>query len=128
MENTYEETLTGLLARLPETVQMPPHLAAGDGSSRVPCDLRRFARKTVHGEMLCQIGGGILPSVPRRPEISKVVSLDVSRGGLGFLMDKELYPGEEVLLWTQIGRIPCGVARCLKHGEHCFEVGVEVRK
>ena len=127
MENTYEETLNGLLARLPETVQVPPQLAETDRESQVPCDLRRFARKTVRGEMLCQVSG-TLPSVQRNPDIGKVVSLDVSRGGFGFLMDKQLYPGEEILLWTQIGRIPCKVARCLKHNDQCYEVGVEVRK
>lgn len=126
MESSYEETLSGLIARLPETVQLPSDWSADDGP-RVPHDLRRFARKTVRGEMLCQIGG-TLPSVPRSMEISKIVSLDVSRGGFGFLVDKQLYPGEELLLWTQIGRIPCGVARCVKHGERCFEVGVEIRK
>ena len=127
MENSYAETLNGLIARLPQTVQVPPQLATNDHESRVPCDLRRFARKTIQGEMLCQIGG-VLPSVPRKSEISKVVSLDVSRGGFCFFMDKQLYPGEEILLWTEIGRIPCGVARCLKHGDHCYEIGVEVRK
>ena len=127
MENSYEETLNGLIARLPETVQVPSHLTASDDESRVSHNLRRFARKTVRGAMLCQVGG-VLPSVPRKMEISKVVSLDVSRGGFGFLLDKQLYPGEEVLLWTQIGRIPCGVARCSKHGDYCYEIGVEVRK
>ena len=127
MENSYAETLNGLIARLPQTVQVPPQLATNDRESRVPFDLRRFARKTIQGEMLCQIDG-VLPSVPRKSEISKVVSLDVSRGGFCFLMDKQLYPGEEILLWTEIGRIPCGVARCLKHADHCYEIGVEVRK
>ena len=127
MEDSYAETLNGLMARLPETVQVPPQWSAPEKGSRVPHDLRRFARKTVRGEMLCQISG-TLPSVPRNTEISKVVSLDVSRGGFGFLMDKQLYPGEEILLWTQIGRVPCAVARCLKHGDRCFEIGVEVRR
>lgn len=127
MENSYAETLSGLIARLPETVQVPPHLTTDDGETCSPHVLRRFARKTVRAEMLCQIGG-TLPSVPRNSEINKVISLDVSRGGIGFLMNKQLYPGEEVLLWTQIGRIPCGVARCLKHNDHCFEIGVEIRR
>jgi len=127
VENTYKETLTRLFARLPETVQVPPHLDATDGEARVPHDLRRFARKRVRGEMLCQVIGG-MPSVPRSSEISKVVSLDVSRSGFSLLMDQQLYPGEEVLLWTLIGRIPCEVARCLKHNDRCFEIGVEVRK
>jgi hypothetical protein len=127
VENSYEQTLNGLMARLPETVQVPPQFSATDDRPRVSHELRRFARKTVRGEMLCQVAG-TLPSVPRDTEISRVVSLDVSRGGFGFLMDKQLYPGEEILLWTQIGRVPCSVARCLKHGDHCYEVGVEVRR
>ena len=116
-----------LLARLPNTVQLPPHLATNEGEWCVPHDLRRFARKKVRGEMVCQIVG-VLPSVPRSPEIKKVHSLDMSRCGFSFLMDQQLYPGEEVLLWTPIGRIPCEVARCLKHNDRCYEVGVAVRK
>ncbi len=127
MENSYAETLNGLIARLPQTVQVPPHLAKNGRESCVPHDLRRFARKTIQGEILCQIDG-VLPSVPRKSEVSKVDSLDMSRSGFSFLMDRQLYPGEEILLWTEIGRIPCGVARCLKHGDQCYEIGVEVRK
>ena len=127
MESTYTETLRELFARLPETVQVPPHLAVDDGESSVPQNLRRFARKKVRGEMLCQITG-VLPSVPRSSEVKKVVSLDLSRSGFCYLTDQQLYPGEEVLLWTLIGRIPCEVARCLKHNDRCYEIGVEVRK
>lgn len=126
MENTYAETLKGLLARLPQTVEVPSNVGANDRETPVPQNLRRFARETVRGEMLCQIGG-VLPSVPRRLEISKVVSLDVSRGGFCFLMNKQLYPGEEVLLWTQIGSIPCVVVRCLQFNDQCYTIGVEVR-
>jgi hypothetical protein len=115
------------MAQLSETVQLPSGWKADADRCNVPHDLRRFARKTVRGEMLCQLGR-TLPTVERNTEISKVVSMDVSRGGFGFLMDRQLYPGEEVLLWTQIGRIPCGVVRCLKHGEKCFEIGVVVRR
>lgn len=126
MESSYAETLKELFARLPNTVQVPSHLLVGDRSSRVVRDVRRFARRTVNGEMLCQLDTA-LPAVPRRKEVTKVVSLDVSRNGFGFLMDRQLYPGEEVLLWTKIGRVPCGVVRCLKHGERCYEIGVEIR-
>lgn len=127
MENTYAKTLKRLLARLPITVQAPPHLAANEGDACASQDLRRFARKRVCGEMLCQVSS-TMPTVPRGREIRKVLSLDVSRSGFCFLLDQPLYPGEEVLLWTLIGRIPCEVARCLKRGDRCYEIGVEVRK
>lgn len=127
MENTYAKTLTTLLARLPLTMQVPSHLLAKEGDPRVPHDLRRFARKRAHGEMLCQILS-TMPTVPRGAEIRKVMSLDVSRSGFCFLLDQQLYPGEEVMLWTLIGKIPCEVARCLKHDERCYEIGVVVQK
>lgn len=51
MENSYAETLSGLIARLPETVQVPPHLTTDDGETCSPHVLRRFARKTVRAEL-----------------------------------------------------------------------------
>jgi hypothetical protein len=131
VESTYTETLSGLLDRTPESVQIPPELESlahsRDGTAITPSDLRRFARRKMLGEMFCQISGA-LPAFPRTSGDSKVISLDLSRGGIRFLTDKQMYPEEELLLWTLIGRIPCKVARCRKHNDACYEVGVEISK
>ena len=128
MESTYAETLNKLLDTLPDSVQLTPDLEAALLSrASVPHDGRRFARRKMIGDMLCQFRGA-LPAIPRPSGLCKVISLDISRGGIRFLTDKQMYPEEELLLWTPIGQIPCKVARCLKHDEACYEMGVEIRK
>lgn len=129
MENTYAKTLSRLLAKVPNRVQIPPHLDAeqflSDAQVCAPNEQRRYARRKMLGEMLCQIACP-LPTIPRSKVPCKVVSLDISRSGFRFLIDKQLYPEEELTLWTLIGQIPCKVARCVKHNDSCYEVGADV--
>jgi hypothetical protein len=129
VENSYAETLSELFARLPDRVQIPPQLEPeqflSDTQVCAPNEQRRYARRKMLGEMLCQVVCP-LPTIPRSKGPSKVVSLDISRSGFRFLIDKQLYPEEELVLWTLIGQIPCKVARCLKHNDACYEVGADV--
>jgi hypothetical protein len=118
-----------ILAKIPDTIEIPAHLecTGAQGSLCMPHDRRRFARRRMGGTILCQITSP-LPAVTRSAAPSKVLTVDISRSGISFLADKQFYPEEEVLLWTLIGRIPCRVARCLKHNDRCYEVGAEICK
>ncbi len=131
MESTYTETVRTILEKLPDTVQVPAHLKPEEfiakGEACVPHNRRRFARRKMGQPVLYQIGS-TLPAFPRNISTSKAIALDLSRCGIRFLSDKQLFPEEEVLLWTLIGQIPCKVARCLKHNDHCYEIGAEIRK
>ena len=79
------------------------------------------------GSILCQVTGP-LPAFPQSSRTHKVITLDISRSGISYLADQQQFPEEEVLLWTLIGRIPCKVARCLKHNDRCYEIGAEICK
>lgn len=131
MESTYAETVSTILEKLPDTVQIPAHLEpdklADQGEACAPHNRRRFARRKMRQQVLCQVVS-ILPALPRSFSTSKAIALDLSRCGISFLSDKQLFPEEEVLLWTLVGQIPCKVARCLKHNNHCYEIGAEIRK
>lgn len=123
--------MRALLEKVPDSVQVPDYLESSvsgeQGGPCVPHDRRRFARRKMGGDFLYQCISP-LPAFPRGNGLSKVLALDVSRSGISFLADMQLYPDEEVLLWTFIGRIPCKVARCLKHNDHCYEIGAEIHK
>ena len=128
MESSYAETLKGLLANTPDSVQVPPALQAlsrSQATPNAPGNHRRFARRKITGDMFCKVSNP-LPKFSRTENFFKVASLDISRCGVSFLANKELYPEEALLLWTLIGRIPCRVVRCVKHNDACFEVGAEV--
>ena len=123
--------MRALLARVSDTVEVPLHLQSEEGAVPgapcVPNDRRRFARRRMGGSILCQITGP-LPAFPQSGRTHKVITLDISRSGISYLADQQQFPEEEVLLWTLIGRIPCKVARCLKHNDRCYEIGVEICK
>ena len=117
------------MARVLDTVQVPAYLESSEsqGAPIMPNDRRRFARRRMGGTILCQITGP-LPTLQRSATISKAITLDISRSGISFLADQQLFPDEEILMWTLIGRIPCKVARCRKHNERCSEIGGEICK
>jgi hypothetical protein len=131
VESTYTETVRTILQKLPDTVEVPSHLAPGDliahAEACAPHNRRRFARRKMGHQILCQVAS-VLPAFPRKFSTCKAIALDLSRCGIRFLLDQQLFPEEEVLLWTLIGQIPCKVARCLKHNDRCYEIGAEIRK
>ncbi|MGE3777963.1 MAG: PilZ domain-containing protein, partial [Pirellulaceae bacterium] len=87
-----------------------------------PEDRRQFVRRFLREDAVCEIRQ-TLPVIPRRHEFSKVYLKDISKGGIGFLMSQQLFPCEQVHLWTRLGRLSCNVMRCAKQNERCYEIG-----
>ncbi|OHB73408.1 MAG: hypothetical protein A2V70_11625 [Planctomycetes bacterium RBG_13_63_9] len=65
-----------------------------------------------------------LPAVPRVEGRYAVLTRDVSREGVCFLHEEELYPCEEMALDLPGGKhMGIRVFRCAKHNDRCFEIG-----
>jgi hypothetical protein len=126
LEGNYQDNLTRLLAHVPTTVQLPDSWSGTEVSAALPTpvlnDRRRFPRSRTRTEAICEIIQG-LAAIERPREFFKIHIKDVCRAGIGFLATFQLYPCEEVVLWTQTGRFRCKVTRCNKHNHKCFEVG-----
>jgi len=131
MESTYAETILAILDKIPETIDIPPYFDVNDPEANsgpcVPNDRRRFLRRKTNAHLICQLTSS-LPTFPREARVSRVIALDLSRSGMRYLIDHQQYPEEEVVLWTLGGKIPCKVARCKKHNDRCYEIGVEMMK
>lgn len=79
-------------------------------------DRRRFPRVMIREQALLQVG----------KVLNGIYTSDVSHGGISFLHCEQLYPGDEVRIWRRCGaELKLVVARCLRHGPHCYECGAE---
>jgi hypothetical protein len=67
-----------------------------------------------------------VPSIPREPTLTQVVTSNVSRQGIGFLHSEQLFPGEQITLWLPIGKLAYVVERCVEHNDNCYEIGAKL--
>ena len=91
------------------------HTMQGDG--------RRFPRFHYHvrGVLHCR---QTFPAMPRREERYLVLTKNLSRCGLSFLHEQQLFPHERMALNLAGGKhVDIEVARCKKHNDRCFEIG-----
>ena len=129
LEEHYPETLAVLLSRLQSTVQIPAAWTGfWESQGVLPTrsdDRRQFARRRVREEAVCEMNQ-TLPAISRKHEFCKVCLKDQSRNGIAFLVMRELYPNEKLILWTRSGKFDYSVARCLKHNDRCYEIGARL--
>ncbi len=86
-------------------------------------DLRRFPRYHYHMRAVLHYRQ-TLPSMPRGEERYLVLTKDLSRSGLSFLHEQQLFPRERMAVDLAGGRhIDIEVARCIKHNDRCYEIG-----
>jgi hypothetical protein len=86
-------------------------------------DRRRYARMYYRCAAQLLLDGN-LPAFPREGHAIKTYSCDISRSGVAFLADRELYPLETVRLQIDpLGEKRLCVVRCRRLGPQCFEVG-----
>lgn len=65
-----------------------------------------------------------LPALPRSPERFVVLTKDVSRKGVAFLHETQLFPTERANLWVPSGKATeIEIQRCTWINERCYEVG-----
>lgn len=86
-------------------------------------DRRRFARIYYRHRAMLRLSQ-TLPAFPRATEMVLAFSCDVSRSGVCFLSDRELYPREVVeVSILRLGKRQLQVMRCRRLSDRCYEVG-----
>jgi hypothetical protein len=113
------------------TPQQPTHLLPTEFFSKegfAPCradDRRRFARMYYRAAAVVRFCGE-LPAFPRGAGDITAYLSDLSRSGMSFLCDRELYPCEKLeFSLDRIGTKRLVVKRCRRLPSGVFEVGCE---
>ena len=88
-------------------------------------EYRRFVRQHFPSKALLELSTSI-SAIPRANTKHVVLMKDISRQGVSFLHDAQLFPGEQVELTLATSRISYTVVRCLRHNHRCYEVGAEI--
>ncbi len=120
--------LDGWILSLPCQVEFPTAYTTEKvaPSLTMPEDQRRFARLICRGRHLRAAlkYDATFPALPRLAGWHAVYTLDVSRGGCGFLHSEPLFPGERMEI-VLLGGAHYGIEiiRCARWDDHCFAVG-----
>jgi hypothetical protein len=88
-------------------------------------EYRRFVRQHFPSRALLELTTSIA-AIPRANARHVVLMKDISRQGVSFLHDTQLFPGERVELTLPTGQIAYSVVRCLRHNHRCYEIGAEI--
>ena len=115
-------------------VHVPENIAGGvfRKGTALPSydDKRRFARFYV-GSAESRIGVrylGSIPSLDRDTQWRAGIPIDVSRGGLQFLNDQEVFPGERIRFAVdkedELKLLDGEVAWCRRVAPRCYRVGI----
>lgn len=126
LESDHHVKLTQVLAALECRVRLPPgwedffkrrgdHLVKHD-------DRRQFARSHCPTDALLQVRQ-TLPSLARERQFYRVYTKDLSRSGVSFLHEEQLFPCEQLALWFSSSLLNCTVVRCRRYNERCYEIG-----
>ena len=87
-------------------------------------ELRRYPRFHFRSRAIL-IYRTTLPALPRKPGRYVVLTKNVSRQGICFLHEEQLFPTERMTLWLPSGgQTEVEVVRCMRVNERCYDVGV----
>lgn len=129
LEGNYSGSLEQLHSEAACDLLIPSHLKESLGrrgvASPVYDDERRYVRYHFNTKAIIEFSQ-TLPAISRKHTVARIVTRNVSRGGLAFLHSEQLFPGELVTLWLPKGKHNYRIIRCMAHGEQCFEMGAEV--
>lgn len=122
------ETIDDSLSAQPKPcqVRIPTHLQSrllpGDDESEFS-DRRRYLRRNCFTKIVVDTWQ-TLPAVPREAISRNAYSLNISKIGLGLLLDEQLFPGEALRIHGGPQQGEFIVKRCWKHGPNCYEIGL----
>lgn len=125
-----QSDLSRALASLTCRVEVPEWyetLQAKNGTAQSPVrpdDRRRFARFHCLTPAVLECRGS-LPALPRESTPFVVLCKDISRNGIAFLHEVQLFPEEEITLWLPLGKLTYSISRCRRHNERCYEIGAK---
>ena len=128
LEVNHQERLSTTLAKLECQVELPKKwvkfFSQRGALPQSPNEKRRFPRFHHPAKAILKLDQS-LPAIPRQHELFCVVTKDISRGGINFLHAQQLFPAERIRLWLATGIHDGTVMWCVRHNEHCYEIGAE---
>lgn len=86
-------------------------------------DRRRSPRFFFRRKAVVKTLGG-LPKLPREETLACVYLRDISRRGVAFLFDKQLFPGERCQMFIpELGNRQVEIASCRRLAAGCYSIG-----
>ena len=126
LETADRDRLTQMLAVLPCRVEIPAKWTDFfDQSGFAPSmsdERRRFARVRIRSDAVCEVMR-TLPAIERQHALHRIYLCDISRSGISFLNAIQLFPCEEIVLWTSSAKVKAVVRRCVKVCENGYQIG-----
>ena len=131
LEADYQEKLRKLLDHVQCGVELPENWQDfHERKGAMPFaqdERRRFARMYFRHPVILETLP-TLPAIPRRHEFFSALSKDISREGISLLHTQQLFPCEEITIWTPVGKLSGSVVRCTRHNDNCFEIAAFVEE
>ena len=126
LESNHQERLNTALTKLDCQVELPNKwvrfFSRRGALTELQDDRRQFSRYHHPAKAVLKLDQS-LPAIPRADELFSVVTKDISRGGINFLHAQQLFPAERVRFWLATGIFDATVRWCVRHNEHCYEIG-----
>lgn len=127
--SNYKEQLERLVQEVSWDIQLPPALERffqeTGPRNAIKDDQRRAARLIVRTKCLL-IPDLPLPAFPRDENPIGIYTSDISRHGVGFLASIPFLPEEEVRLILPTFWLKGVIARSMRLGPHCYQIGARL--
>lgn len=124
-QSPFSQLINAAPLRLQVPVESPVPLAASAGAQSIPFDQRQAPRVNFRRRGAMQVSQP-LPTCSRTDAHGGILVWDVSRRGLRFLFDEQLFPGEQLRIWLPETELKGEVIRCRRLGPRCYEIGVRL--
>lgn len=129
LDSDYQQHLGTLIKSLDDEIQLPLSLSKffeeTGPITPIANDRRRSVRTRVRTRCVI-VPEYWLPAFPRCETPELAYTRDFSKTGFGFLLHKQLYPGEHIRVLLATFWMEVRITRCRRLGERCFEVGGEL--
>ena len=117
-----------LIDAAPLRLETPPERTVPRGTAAAtpfPFEQRQSPRIEHRRRGAMQVADPI-PAIRRTATPDGILVRDVSRRGMRFLFDQQLFPGEKLRIWLPEAELRGDVMRCRRLGPRCYEVGVRL--
>ena len=128
LETADHQRLTQMLDVLPCHVKLPEawgnYFETSGFAPSLPDERRGFARMRIRADAVCQLNP-TLPAIDRKAALHRVYLFDLSRTGISFISPEQLFPCEEVVVWTSTAKVSAVVRRCVKVCDNGYHIGAQ---
>ncbi len=122
--NAFDEAFAQLECRISIPREWLEEFERGGALPTATEEQRRFPRFHFRSRAIL-LYRQTLPALPRDAGRYVVLTKNVSRQGICFLHEEQLFPCERMTLWLPSGsQAEVEVVRCMRVNERCYDVGV----